>query len=598
VSLGTFCLLFLSLSLSVFAKTATIAVKSAAPSTASQGTSNLNVSISGSGFAKGDSAVFYLTGTTNAAGIAVNSTAFVSSTKVTANINIAATATISSFDIVVKNTTGSSGKGTKLFKVTAAVSPSACTVPAANVTGPSNCISKSTAPGCLDSTFGTQVSGIGLGYVLTDATTDLSGNDNGNGQDIVIQPGTGNIYSVGEWDAGAVGDQVTLVRYTPAGVLDTTFGCNTLTYANSSCPGAGVTGFNSPGIVKVPLPSNVFINVASLQPNGQILAAGWSGPFGSPQQLLVVRFNPDGSLDDLFGTNGVVQIAGATGAGVARDMAVQPDGKIVLVGNNVVRLNTDGTLDTTFGATTSVPGTGVVLSPTGGLAYSVALQTVEVEGSPQTMILVGGLSAGSEPYYSDSLLFRLTSAGGFDTTFGPSGTGVTLTDTCGGRSNIVGLAFDSSTPPNIIAGGWATIDGGIAEFFAVSKYSANGILDTLGDFGGQDAGPGTSILASYGGSPDNQPYGMLVQADGSIVLMGSIFGNFVGAFEYVLVRFTSTGLPDTTFGTGGVVVPEIGLDPQYGEYGYRGRLDSTGKIVMTGSVENPGDLNAVARFLP
>jgi hypothetical protein len=59
VSLGTFCLLFLSLSPSAFAQT--VSVTSATPNNGPQSTLNLNVVIAGKGFAKGASAVFYLT---------------------------------------------------------------------------------------------------------------------------------------------------------------------------------------------------------------------------------------------------------------------------------------------------------------------------------------------------------------------------------------------------------------------------------------------------------------------------------------------------------------------------------------------------------
>jgi hypothetical protein len=87
----------------------------------------LNVAVGGNGFAKGARAIFYLSGTTSTDGIIVNSTAFNSKSQVTANINIADTAAISSFDVVVQNTDGRSGKGTKLFSVTAKGTPTGCT---------------------------------------------------------------------------------------------------------------------------------------------------------------------------------------------------------------------------------------------------------------------------------------------------------------------------------------------------------------------------------------------------------------------------------------------------------------------------------------
>jgi FG-GAP repeat len=104
-----------------------IQVTSATPPAAAQCTQNLNVTIGGSGFKKGARAIWYLSGTTNPAGVIVNSTAFNSSSQVTANITEACDATIGSFDVIVQNTDGRTGKGTGLFSVTKQGSPTGCT---------------------------------------------------------------------------------------------------------------------------------------------------------------------------------------------------------------------------------------------------------------------------------------------------------------------------------------------------------------------------------------------------------------------------------------------------------------------------------------
>jgi hypothetical protein len=96
--------------------TAQIQVNSANPSAAPQGTTNLNVTISGNGFKKGATAKWFVTGTTNPGGVTVNSTTFQSSTQLTANITVASNAVISGFDIVVTVATRT-GKGTDLFAV-------------------------------------------------------------------------------------------------------------------------------------------------------------------------------------------------------------------------------------------------------------------------------------------------------------------------------------------------------------------------------------------------------------------------------------------------------------------------------------------------
>ena len=96
---------------------AQVQVKSANPNAAAQGTINLNVTISGNGFKKGATAQWFVTGTTNPGGVTVNSTAFVNSGSLTANITVASTASVGGFDVQVTNADGRTGKGTDLFAV-------------------------------------------------------------------------------------------------------------------------------------------------------------------------------------------------------------------------------------------------------------------------------------------------------------------------------------------------------------------------------------------------------------------------------------------------------------------------------------------------
>jgi hypothetical protein len=96
-----------------------VQVNAADPAAAAQGTINLNVKVTGKGFKKGATAKWLVTGTTDPGGVTVNSTTFVSSTELTANITVADTAVIANFDIQVLNSDGRGGKGTELFAITA-----------------------------------------------------------------------------------------------------------------------------------------------------------------------------------------------------------------------------------------------------------------------------------------------------------------------------------------------------------------------------------------------------------------------------------------------------------------------------------------------
>lgn len=112
--------------LAVLPLSAQIQVNSANPNAAPQGTTNLNVTISGNGFKKGATSQWFVTGTNNTGSVTVNSTAFNGSSTLTANITIPAGATISGYDIVVTNTDGRTGKGTDRFAVTQQGTPVGC----------------------------------------------------------------------------------------------------------------------------------------------------------------------------------------------------------------------------------------------------------------------------------------------------------------------------------------------------------------------------------------------------------------------------------------------------------------------------------------
>jgi hypothetical protein len=99
---------------------ATPTVSAANPASARQGTVTLDVQISGSGFDDGSQASWQLNGVTYPK-IAVNSTKFVSSTSLTANITVALDAAPVTYDIAVVTRTGKKGIGAELFTVTYAV---------------------------------------------------------------------------------------------------------------------------------------------------------------------------------------------------------------------------------------------------------------------------------------------------------------------------------------------------------------------------------------------------------------------------------------------------------------------------------------------
>jgi hypothetical protein len=105
-----------------------ITVTEAIPSSAEQDTIGLDVTIKGSGFKKGAKAQWFVSGTSDPGGITVNSTSFVNSNTLVANITVAADAqTEKKFDIYVTSG-GRTGKGIELFTVVEKTNKTECTV--------------------------------------------------------------------------------------------------------------------------------------------------------------------------------------------------------------------------------------------------------------------------------------------------------------------------------------------------------------------------------------------------------------------------------------------------------------------------------------
>jgi hypothetical protein len=98
---------------------AQVAVTSADPPSAPQGTISLDVTVAGSGFDSSAQVDFLVTGTTNPGGISVKKVKVNGPKKLIATIDVAESAVVEKFDIQVRLSGGRKGKGTSLFAVVA-----------------------------------------------------------------------------------------------------------------------------------------------------------------------------------------------------------------------------------------------------------------------------------------------------------------------------------------------------------------------------------------------------------------------------------------------------------------------------------------------
>jgi uncharacterized delta-60 repeat protein len=276
------------------------------------------------------------------------------------------------------------------------------------------------ANGTLDTSFGTG------GKVTTDI-----GTSHDQGKSVTIQP-DGKIVVAGQARFGS-NDDFALVRYNADGSLDTSFG--TGGKVTTAIGTAWDSGYS-----------------VTLQPDGKIVVAGIAY-IGSTYDFALVRYNADGSLDTSFGTGGKVTTAIGTSNDQGWSVTIQADGKIVVAGLAtigstqdiaVVRYNADGSLDTTFdragtlGGSVSytVNGTPVVLD-SDVRVFDAELSSSNFSGATLTLVRNGGAN-GQDLFSATGTLGTLTQGGNL--TVGGTTIGTVTTNSSG---SLV-LTFNSS----------------------------------------------------------------------------------------------------------------------------------------------------------
>jgi uncharacterized delta-60 repeat protein len=372
----------------------------------------------------------------------------------------------------------------------------------------------------------------------------------------------------------------------------------------------------------------------AVQDDGKVLVGGYStSGITFINEFMLVRFNEDGTPDDSFGSNGVVTTAISGMGDEAQGIALQPDGKIILVGMSftgedydfsVARYNTDGSLDSTFSddgklTTQVVPGTDIATSVAvqddgrivvAGVAatvsddnFAVVRYTADgqldagfagggIQNTPvgpfadkawavriqdDGKIVVGGEAQNINMNY-DFAVVRYDTAGILDPGF--SGDGMTVIDLSGGNERARGLVIQ---PDGKIAAGGPSVNGGSYQMM-IARLHPDGSPDNSWSF------DGTAIAIVGPGSQTARA--MALQADGKILLAGSSSG---ANMEFTVVRFLSNGVTDPAFQGDGTVTTPIGF---FDAEGYAMALASDGRIVVAGYASNGADNDlAVARYL-
>lgn len=261
-----------------------------------------------------------------------------------------------------------------------------------------------------------------------------------------------------------------------------------------------------------PSPGYDTIHSIKVQPDGKIVAAGNS--YKGPYMAIAIGRYDGAKLDSSFGINGIVTTSLDSAYTTANAVAIQPDGKIVVAGGYkkgfaidfiLERYNQDGSTDSSFGMN------GRVWTDFGSYDAATAL-AIQADGK----IVAAG-------QWGPSLaLCRYNTDGSLDSSFNSNGK---LTVPIAG-ANCMNLQTDGKI---VVCCGNLVLrlmpDGS-----PDSSFGTNAIATLAHD----DHGVGINFL------------GMAIQKDGKILCSGS-------DGDFVIERLDTAGIPDNSFGNGGVV---------------------------------------------
>jgi uncharacterized delta-60 repeat protein len=281
-----------------------------------------------------------------------------------------------------------------------------------------------------------------------------------------------------------------------------------------------------------------FVNDIAVMDDGRIVAVSSFGV-----DFATIRCKSDSTLDNTFGTNGIVLTDLGTTNDNGINVAIQSDGKIVVLADNigdsltVLRFNFNGSLDTTFDTDGKKPlgvanGSGLAIKSDGKIVVSASS--------------------------SDFILVQLNPDGSFDATFDSDGFVTTNID-----------ASDKTTDVALQTDGKIVVVGTAASNSksAIVRYNVNGSLDTT------FSGDGILINDFFTDTSQEILNSLVINpVNNSIVLVGEANGTKMQVY-----RILSNGNFDTSFSGDGR------FELAFQSNGDEAVIQSDGKIVVAGS---------------
>jgi uncharacterized delta-60 repeat protein len=335
--------------------------------------------------------------------------------------------------------------------------------------------------GTLDTTFGSNGK-VALGFFFT----EFEGLAVDNASNILIS----GYQSLG---SGVI------VRITPAGALDATFGDQGITYLEES-------------LDFIPR-----MHAIAIQSNNKIVIGGGNNVNGIIDYLLV-RLNANGTIDNTFGDNGISMVGLTNVSEIINDIEVLSDGKILAIGRTnenfandfqavILKFNSVGLLDPSFN------GTGKYFTERAVDFFMKG--DIEVQTNGKILTTFEALS-------DDFILYRLNANGTLDTTFGSGGFTSTFIN---GNDFSTQLHYNPVNQNITLVGTTVEIETGK---FALTRYNTNGILDsTFGDNGVviTDIGSTSQVISA---APTN---------NGKLVVSGWLYNQLTDDYDQVLAKY-------------------------------------------------------------
>jgi len=366
-------------------------------------------------------------------------------------------------------------------------------------------------------------------------------------------------------------------------------------------PGTQDATFGTGGYVATRVAIRAYADSVALQSDGKIVIAGTATDDASDatrQTVMLVRYTAGGSLDPTFGSAGQVLTRLGTENATSHGMAIQGDGKIVVVANGqtscgLIRYLGTGVLDPTFGTNGFVP---VGTLSCGRIALQKDGKIVVGDGTGHLLrfhpdgaldVSFGNAGAVDLGVFGNCCDIALAPDGrlvvtaivpfGFSGEFAHPFSAIVRFISPDGTSDLACCTFDA---------GFGI--GGPGELRPVVQADGK-VVFTLGSTvhrllpdGSSDSAFGNGGIATVS-SAMGAVNGIALQANGKIVVVGCRLP--VDKADMAVARFNSNGTLDTTFGNGGMAVAQYAAPSQ----GFGVAIQADGRIVAAGNTtEFPG----------